>query len=52
MATSTTYNRAFWNVMKGKEENNQNLIRERFLKNVCMLILMLIHQETTIQMDK
>ena len=25
MATSTTYNRAFWNVMKGKEENNQNL---------------------------
>jgi hypothetical protein len=24
MATSTTYNRAFWNVMKGKEENNQN----------------------------
>lgn len=25
MATSTTYIRAFWNVMKGKEENNQNL---------------------------
>jgi hypothetical protein len=25
MTTSTTYNRAFWNVMKGKEENNQNL---------------------------
>ena len=26
MATSTTYNRVFWNVMKGKEENNQNLV--------------------------
>ena len=25
MATSTTYNRAFWNVMKGKDENYQNL---------------------------
>lgn len=25
MAISTTYNRAFWNVMKGKAENNQNL---------------------------
>lgn len=25
MATSTTYNRVFWNVMKGKDDNYQNL---------------------------